>query len=699
MSKIGSLLVALIQPTRYDDKGYMIQYWKGVLPSNTLACLRTLTLDFADAWKKDKGIDITVESYDEVVDTIPFKKLAEKNTGTNKVVVGLVGVQSNQFARASDVAKRFTSLGIKTLIGGFHVSGVISLFGKPTPEMQELMDLGITLVHGEAENQWESILFDVVNGIEKPLYIMDEFPVISDAPIPRPDSRYMSKFTHKFLGTVDCSRGCPFNCRFCSVVNVQGHRMRNRSAEKIHAAIRENYPNGISEYFFTDDNFSRNPEWEKILDGIIEMREKEGMGINIMIQVDTRSHKIANFTKKVSLAGCTQVFIGMESLNPKNIESAGKKQNQVDDYASFIEAWHEVGVMTHVGYIIGMPFDTLESVHDDIRRLKDEIKVDMASFFMLTPLPGSKDHFDLVTAGEYVDSDLNKYDGFHAVTKHPLMKDEEWYSAYNEAWQSFYTFDNARDILMRAGNKQYWSIFKNIMWYKNSLLEPRHPMVAGFVRMKNRKDVRPGTPVMGFWEYYRMRADELANGFIKRVFLFLELEELWLLTRKPEDPTFKFVADFSHSLTDIKNRISAIDFSVPYPRWHEEMTAAVSALKERIRQYHIPADLSGKARHKITGIMAEMNTQLDKMNISEQYSRKKISLTSYLTRNIQMVEEFSLKQVARRRKITNYWKLTMDRIQNRKIFRFICSLPKVIYVAVKDLRMSIPFAKHLLSRN
>ncbi|MDP2982298.1 MAG: radical SAM protein, partial [Candidatus Latescibacter sp.] len=615
------------------------------------------------------------------------------------VVVGLVGVQSNQFARASDMAKRFTSLGIKTLIGGFHVSGVIALFGKPSPEMQELMDLGITLVHGEAENQWESVLEDVVEGREQPLYVMNEFPDISEAPIPQPDSRYMSKFTHEFLGTVDCSRGCPFNCRFCSVVNVQGRKMRNRSAEKIHAAIRENYPKGISEYFFTDDNFSRNPEWEKILDGIIEMRDKEGMDLNIMIQVDTRSHKIPNFTEKVSRAGCTQVFIGMESLNQKNIESAGKKQNQVDDYASFIEAWHEVGVMTHVGYIIGMPFDTLESVRDDIRRLKEEIKVDMASFFMLTPLPGSEDHFDLVTTGQYVDPDLNKYDGFHAVTKHPLMKDEEWYAAYNEAWQSFYTFDNCRTILMRAGNKQYWSIFKNIMWYKNSLLEPRHPMVAGFIRMKKRRDVRPGTQIMGFWEYYRMRAVELAKGFVKRVFLFLELQELWLLTRKPEDPTFKFVADFSNSLTDVKNRISAIDFSIPYPRWNEEMTAAVTTLKERIQQYHVPTGLRGKARHKFTSLIAEMNTQLDKMNISEQYNRKMTSLTTYLAKNIQMVEEFSLKQVARRRKITNYWKLTMDRIQNRNIFRFICSLPKVIYVAGKDLLMSLPFAYRLLSKN
>jgi radical SAM superfamily enzyme YgiQ (UPF0313 family) len=699
MPKISSLLIALIQPSRYDDEGFLVQYYKGVLPSNTLACLRSLTLDFADSWKNDKGITISVESYDEVVNTIPFKRLAKMNSGSKKVVAALVGVQSNQFARASDVARRLTTLGVKTLIGGFHVSGIISMFGKPSPEMKELMDMGITLVHGEAEDQWESILMDTVNGKELPLYVMDDFPDISIAPIPHPDSGYMSKFAHSFLGTVDCSRGCPFNCRFCTVVNVQGHKMRNRSAEKIHTAIRENFKNNITEYFFTDDNFSRNPEWEKILDGIIGMRENEGMDLNIMIQVDTRSHKIPNFTEKVSRAGCTQVFIGMESINPKNIESAGKKQNDVDDYASFIEAWHEVGVMTHVGYIIGLPFDTVESVRSDIQRLKEEIKVDLASFFMLTPLPGSKDHLDLVTTGEYVDPDLNKYDGFHAVMKHPLMEDKEWYTAYNEAWQNFYEFENIRNVLMRAGSKQYWSIFKNVMWYKNSLLEPRHPMVAGFIRLKNRLNVRPGTPVLGFWEYYRIRTAELTKGFWKRVFFFLELQELWLLTRKPEDPTFKFVADFSNSLSDIKNRISAIDFSIPYPRWNEEMTAAVSALREKLRNYHVPSGLRGKARLKFTNLISEMNAHLDKMNINEQYNRQKATLSSYLARNIQQVEEFSLQQVARRRSITNYWRLTVDRIQKRKIFRFIFSLPKVAYVAAKDLRLSIPFAYRLLIKN
>ncbi len=693
MPAIHSLIVALIQPSRYDEDGYVVRYLRGVLPSNTLACLRTLTLEFADSWKKEKGISITVEAYDEMVESIPLKKLAGMNRGGVRVVAALVGVQSNQFARASDLAKQLTALGIKTLVGGFHVSGVIAMFGEPTPEIRELMDAGVTVVHGEAEDRWESVLADVLEGVEKPLYIMDSFPDISCRPTPQPDPRYMKKFALPFMGTVDCSRGCPFNCTFCTVVNVQGRRMRNRSADHVLATIRENFSKGIFEYFFTDDNFSRNPDWEKILDGIIKMREEEGKSVSMMMQVDTRSHKVKNFVEKAGRAGCTQVFIGMESLNPRNIEAAGKVQNHVEDYAEFIEAWHKVGVMTHVGYIIGFPFDTPESVREDIRRLKEEVKVDQASFFILTPLPGSRDHADMVKEGRRMDPDLNKYDSFHVVMDHPRMSAGEWISAYNEAWESFYTPENMRNILMHAGSERYWGVFKNFMWYRNSLLEPRHPMVAGFVRLKNRTEVRPGTVVPGFWKFQVQRIREMAGGFRRRISLFWELQELWLLTRKPEDPTFRFAADFATAVSDAKKRVAALNFHIPSPKWREELQFTVQAMREKAAAQYHHANLSGKARKRIDAIFEEMNALL----ANDQYTKSVAAITAYLNKKARIVEEFSLKQVARRRKVTDYWELSLTRIREGKILRLLLSSPKLAINGVKDVRLSAMFLYNLFN--
>ena len=398
------------------------------------------------------------------------------------------------------------------------------MFGEPTHELAAVMEQGVTLVQGEAENCWEDILAECVDGTVQPLYRASGYPDISHGPVPRPAPGYMKKFALPDMGTIDCSRGCPFDCSFCTIINVQGRKMRCRSAENVLATIRDNYAHGINQYFFTDDNFSRNPAWEPILDGIIRLREEEGLDrLSFMMQVDTACHKIRNFITKAARANCTQVFIGMESINPKNLEAAGKRQNKVGEYADYIAAWHAVGVMTHVGYIIGFPYDTLESVRRDIDMLKNDIRVDQASFFMLTPLPGSRDHYELVRSGEPYDQDLNTYDGFHAVTRHPRMTADEWFRATNEAWDSFYEFDNLKSILLRAGRKAYWNIFKNIMWYKNSILEPRHPMVAGFYRIKRRKEVRPGTPVMALAPFHAMRIRDIVRGIRKRIALFLPL--------------------------------------------------------------------------------------------------------------------------------------------------------------------------------
>ncbi|MFC1607153.1 B12-binding domain-containing radical SAM protein [Candidatus Latescibacterota bacterium] len=689
---IKTVTVVFINPSRYDDDGYVIRYLKGVLPCNTLACMHSLTLEFSDSWKRHNNIDIRVKLYDEVVESIPFKRLAKLNSTKNRVVAAIVGVQSNQFPRASDIAKTFSSLGIKTLIGGFHVSGIVALFGKPTIEMQEVMDAGVTLVHGEAENQWEHILSDVLNGTEKSLYRQQELPDIYNRHIRQVAGSYMKKFALPDMGTLDCSRGCPFGCTFCTVINVQGRKMRYRSAECVLETISDNYTHGINRYFFTDDNFSRNPDWEKVFDGLIYMIEKEGKNITFMMQVDTRSHKIRNFISKAARAGCTQVFIGMESLNPRNLQAVGKNQNKVDEYAEFIDAWHKAEVMTHVGYIIGFPFDTPESVHEDIRRLKDDIKVDQASFFMLTPLPGSIDHLNMVKRGDALDHDLNNYDSFHAAMNHPLMSAKEWYAAYNDAWESFYSFENLKKVLIRAGKKGYWNIFKNIMWYKNSLLEPRHPMVAGFVRRKSRTDVRQGTPVLGRRQFYVMCTREMIDGFKKRISLFFELQELWQLTRKPDDPVIKYVADFTTYLSDMKNRFDKVNTC-------EELETLIITLRDRTRDYYANFNFKGKTKKRFEALLADMNNTLDRITTPEQLKLNFSGLSPYIATITQQVENFSLKNVARRRHITNFWFLTWERIRNGKVFSFTFSIPRIVVSAIRGFRMSLSFAYHMLYRS
>jgi radical SAM superfamily enzyme YgiQ (UPF0313 family) len=177
--------------------------------------------------------------------------------------------------------------------------------------------------------------------------------------------------------------------------------------------MRRNYTNhGLSFYFFTDDNFARKKLWRETFEEIIKLRE-EGLDVSFMMQVDL-AKKPKDFVSLAAKAGCTQVFIGMESVNPQNLEAEGKKQNKVEEYRSIIKEWHDANVLVHTGYIIGLPWDTKEQVAEDMRFLKDEVGPDQSSFFMLTPLPGSHDHREMKKRGDWMDPDFNKRDSFHA---------------------------------------------------------------------------------------------------------------------------------------------------------------------------------------------------------------------------------------------------------------------------------------------
>ena len=154
---------------------------------------------------------------------------------------------------------------------------------------------------------------------------LKDLPDLYTRPVPMINQRYLRRFITSNFGTIDTSRGCPFYCSFCSIINVQGRKMRHRSPESLAAVLRENYRRyGINFYFFTDDNFARNPAWREVFAMLERLRNNDKVPLQFMIQVDTQSHKIQDFVSMASRAGCTQVFIGMESINPKNLKAGSQ---------------------------------------------------------------------------------------------------------------------------------------------------------------------------------------------------------------------------------------------------------------------------------------------------------------------------------------------------------------------------------------
>ena len=371
-------------------------------------------------------------------------------------------------------------------------------------------------------------------------------PDLTDVPLPRPARRALKGAVPAQVGSIDAGRGCPFACSFCSIINVQGRTVRARSAARIIDQVRENYRlegrYSIRHYFFTDDNFARNPYWEAIFDGLIRLREDEGMTIDFMMQVDTQATRIAGFVEKAARAGCVQVFIGMESVRDDNLKAGGKPQNRTGEYRDMIARWHEAGVVCHAGFIIGFPYDTRERVLEDVRHLAETLLVDQASFFMLTPIPGSRDHRTAVDAGTLVDTDYNNYDSFHATSRHPRMSGEEWQQAFGDAWTEFYSFEHMRHVLLAQNPRTYWAVLKNLIWYRAAMIEGTHPMITGFFRLKDRDSRRETFPIEQRWPFFRRRVREIAHVLRGYASICFEMQELWLLTRIRRDD-YRFRGD------------------------------------------------------------------------------------------------------------------------------------------------------------
>lgn len=495
----------LIKPSHYDDEGYVIQWGRSAIPSNTLAALNTLAMDCSARRVLGEGIHIQVEIYDETNTVIPTKRIIKRIRQGLGGMIGFVGVQTNQFPRSLDLGRPFLQAGIPVAIGGFHVSGCLAMLKTLPPDIQQALAEGFTLIAGEAEGHLDTILRDAYRKQLKPSYnFLSTTPSLEGIPPPfLPAS--LVKRTFRRLSSFDAGRGCPFQCSFCTIINVQGRTSRSRSADDIEALIRANLRQGVWRFFITDDDFARNKGWEPILDRMIQIREKEGLPLSLTIQVDTLCHKIPRFIEKAVRAGCHNIFIGLESLNPESLVGTKKRQNKIWEYRKMLQAWKNHGCTTVGGYILGFPTDTPSSISRDIEILKKELPVDIVEFFILTPLPGSEDHQQLYERGVWMEPDMNVYDLEHVTMAHPLMSKLELAEAYRMAWRSYYTWDHMETLMRRAaaaGEPVLKLMFLLFCFYGCIMLEGVHPLEGGLVRWRGRRSRRPGMPIEPAWTFY-----------------------------------------------------------------------------------------------------------------------------------------------------------------------------------------------------
>ncbi len=500
----------LIKPSHYDEDGYVIQWKRSAIPSNTLAALHELAVDCRARRVLGDDIDIDITAIDETNTRVRPERIARAIAyGGGLGLVGIVGVQSNQFPRATDLARRLRAAGVLVCIGGFHVSGCLAMLADMPDDLKAAQDMGVSLFAGEAEEgRLDEVLRDAAAGAMRPLYnFMDDLPALNGAPPPMLPAALVRR-TGGRLSSFDAGRGCPFQCSFCTIINVQGRKSRYRTPDDVEGIIRANLAQGIDHFFITDDNLARNRNWEPIFDRLIDMREREGLFFRFVIQVDTLCHRIPGFIEKAARAGVTRVFLGLESIDPESLVGAKKRQNRIAEYREMLLAWKAQRCFTYAGYILGFPNDTPETIVRDIRIIQRELPLDLLEFFCLTPLPGSEDHKRLHTAGTWMDPDMNKYDLEHVVTAHPRMSKAEWERAYRLAWETYYTPEHMATVMRRAaatGISPGKMMFL-LMWFWGCVtIEKVHPLEGGYLRRKVRTDRRPGMPIepaLLFWPKY-----------------------------------------------------------------------------------------------------------------------------------------------------------------------------------------------------
>ncbi|MFA6525666.1 MAG: radical SAM protein [Patescibacteria group bacterium] len=542
------LNIVLIKPSKFDDRnGFVVQDRKGIMCNNTLATLYSLIVDLQEGGFFGGNVRIVFRIFDECVKKVEPKEISRLcKLVPSRTLVMLVGVQTNQFPRASDIAIEFRKCGIQSIVGGFHVSGVFATFpqnGDPIHQrafkamgLKELIDNGVSLFAGEAEGHLQKVFRDfLADDLQRVYNYLNDPPDLSEEPLPRllPVSR--QAYVNLGLGIVEACRACPHSCTFCTVRNVQGGIMRPRGLLAFVEGLCRYWQDGVWTFFFSQDNVARDPLWRERCQAMIELRTTHQIRNSFIIQTDVTSYRIEGFVDQMADAGCVEVSIGVETLNAENLREVHKHHNLRTDLREMMQAYRRRSYLVHLNFIFGFQHDTPLTIAEDVRTIIEEIEPDLVYFSIKTPLPGSEDHYNMFVSGEWMDPDLNAYD-FYAkpVTNHPNMSREEWQTAVHDAWRKFFGKENCIRIMRRVSADRtdvYWRVFRKMVWFKYATdIAENHPMLSGFFRVWNRSSRRRTFPRMGLFEFWLFSMRENWRTVRSLAKLGLDLTEIWLNT-------------------------------------------------------------------------------------------------------------------------------------------------------------------------
>ncbi len=366
-------------------------------------------------------------------------------------LVGITGLTS-EMPSAYEIADGFRKKGVKVVMGGIHVSAL----------PQEALLHSDAVVIGEAELVWHALLDDFKRGELKPLYRAAALCGMDAMAVPRRkllDRRmYGSGFS-----TLQATRGCPFNCDYCTVTAFFGNKFRVRPVDEV---IEEIKGLGAKEFFFMDDNIVGRPRYAKeLFEKLAPLKLRWGSQASITLAKD------AELLRLYAKSGGRYAFIGFESLSQKNLEGMRKGWNSAKDYKESIKKIHDAGINIIGSFVFGLDDDD-NTVFKNTLDFIMETNIDAAQFHILTPLPGTATYRALEKEGRIVDMDWGKYHTGEVVFKPKGMTAEELQNGYYWIFRNMYSVRNILKRSLRSPSGIAYRIGANLSYRKKALKMP-----------------------------------------------------------------------------------------------------------------------------------------------------------------------------------------------------------------------------------
>ena len=344
--------------------------------------------------------------------------------------VDLVGITAltTQAKRAYEIADRFQGRGVPVILGGVHATFM--------PE--EAKEHADAVVLGEAELIMPQLIADLERGELKPFYRAERLHELHGLPMPRRD--LLGKGYSPIFKVIETTRGCPNRCEFCAVPVIAGRRYRTRSLSDIEGELQSMVKREGEYIFIVDDNVIAQRSHAKGLFEILKRYQVRWMGFaTIEIAKDSE------LLKRARESGCISLFVGFESLQKENLEGPKQWFQGTKDLGGFIRRIHDHGIGIQGSFIFGFDHDDT-GVFERTVEFIQRSRIELPTFSVLTPFPGTPLWERLSTEGRIFDMDWSHYDMSRVVFVPNRMTPDQLQQGY--LWAQKYSCA-PRSILKR----------------------------------------------------------------------------------------------------------------------------------------------------------------------------------------------------------------------------------------------------------